>query len=260
MSNTIIKMFSAIILAFVVFINSIGNFIGVGDIIPTQPEEETTTVVDVTEFDEEAAAEFLSFFNAETAKIANSGSYTLEREAEYTKPIDVGSATGVLNGIIGAIDENSDLNSVVGYFLGIGTIICEIPEESVKDDYKLKASTLRATDLTSFSEDNGVYTFTIADATNPKKNGTTPFSNFTNDFVTHEEVVNNIASFTSAIEVKETNAEYKNITVEVAVEEGKITSIGYSYDFDAEIELKAVVSINGTGAIKTVCSYSEIEY
>ncbi len=43
--NSIIKFFSAMILAFVVFINSIGNFFGIGDLIPTQPEEPTTTSV-----------------------------------------------------------------------------------------------------------------------------------------------------------------------------------------------------------------------
>lgn len=260
MSNTIIKAFSAIILAFVVFINSIGNFIGVGDIIPTQPEEESTTAVEIIEFDEEAAAEFLAFFNAETAKIANGGSYTLERKAEYTKSIDVGAATGLLNGIIGAIDENSNLDSVVGDFLGIGTTKRDIPEDAVQDDYRLKATALSVEGLTSFSENNGVYTFTIANATNPKKDGTTPFSNFTSDFVTHEEVVDGIESFTSAITVTGSKAEYKNITVKVTVAEEKITSVDYSYDFDAEISLKAGVKINGTGSIKTTCEYSEIKY
>lgn len=58
MSPTFCKGLSAFILAFVVFINSFGNFIGIGDIIPTQPEEttvtettlpeETTTVVETT--------------------------------------------------------------------------------------------------------------------------------------------------------------------------------------------------------------------
>lgn len=43
--DSIIKFFSASILAFVVFINSIGNFFGIGDLIPTQPEVPPTTAV-----------------------------------------------------------------------------------------------------------------------------------------------------------------------------------------------------------------------
>ena len=55
--DSIIKIFSAAILAFVVFINSIGNFLGIGDLIPTQPDETTTAVIieesttDITEVD-----------------------------------------------------------------------------------------------------------------------------------------------------------------------------------------------------------------
>ena len=43
--DSVIKFFSAMILAFVVFINSIGNFFGIGDLIPTQPEVPPTTAV-----------------------------------------------------------------------------------------------------------------------------------------------------------------------------------------------------------------------
>lgn len=46
--NSIIKFFSSAILAFVVFINSIGNFLGIGDLIPTQPEETTTAAFEET--------------------------------------------------------------------------------------------------------------------------------------------------------------------------------------------------------------------
>ncbi|MBQ7121167.1 MAG: hypothetical protein IJO03_02775 [Clostridia bacterium] len=261
MSNTIIKFISAIILAFTILINGIGNFIGVGDIIPTQPEEEITTNVETTEYDAQAAAEFLAFFNAETAKIADNGSYSLERNAFYTKPIDVGGATDILNSIIQAIDENSNLDTVVGGFLGIGVKEGSIPGYFNNQDYMIKSTSLSAADLVAFSEENGIYSFTIANTSNPKKNKVSPLSNFTDDFVTHEEVVDGIAELTAAITVKETNAEYKNINVEVVVENGKIAAISYSYDFDAEISLKAaVVAINGTGSIKTETTYSDIAY
>ncbi len=262
MSNTLIKFISTIILAFTILINGIGNFIGVGDIIPTEPAEEnttSTTVVETTENDE-GAAEFLAFFNAETAKIAESGSYALTRECSYVKPIDVGGATNVLNGIIGAIDDNSNLDSVVGDFLGIGVTKSYVPEDDVDSNYKLKATTLKEEDLVSFTADNGTYTFTLANASNPKKTGATSFSRLTNDFITHEEVVDGIAGFTTAVKVNETTVNYKNIKVTVKVADGKITDISYSYDFDATIELKAVVTINGTGAAKTAVSYTNIKY
>ena len=219
-------------------------------------EEATETPVEDKEM---TKAEFVAFLNAETAKAAK-GTYNFNRNCEYTDPIDVGSATGVLNKIIQAIDENSDLNSVVGGFLGIGTKKGTYPKDGLDENYKLKATKLTEADLQNFSYANGVYTFTLANATNPKKTNATPISRFTNDFITHEEVVDGIAGFTTAITVNETNVNYKNIKVSVAVAEGKISEITYSYDFDATLNLKAVVTINGDGAAKTKATYSNFKY
>ena len=137
-------------------------------------------------------AEFVAFLNAETAKAAK-GSYNYNRDCSYTSPIDVGGATDILNGIIKAIDENSSLDTVVGDFLGIGVKKGTMPKDGLKDDYQIKATKLTEADLGNFKAANGVYTFTLADATNPKKTNATPFSRFTNDFITHEEVVDGIA-------------------------------------------------------------------
>lgn len=210
---------------------------------------ETTAAADK----EMTKAEFVAFLNAETAKAAK-GKYSYKRVCEYTDPIDVGGATDILNSIISAIDKNSNLDTVVGGFLGIGTIT------EAKDDYALKATTLKEADLTSFSYANGVYTFTLANANNPKKTGATSLSRFTNDFITHEEVVDGVAEFTTAITVNETNVDYKDIKVQVTVEGGKITNITYSYAFAATLKLKAVVTINGDGAAKLTATYSNIKY
>ena len=219
-----------------------------------------TTAAPVAPAGDMTKAEFVKFINAETAKIAKSGSYALTRNCDYTKPIDVGGATGALNKIIQAIDENSDLNSVVGGFLGIGITKGNIPKDDIKGDYKIKATALTEADLGSFAANNGTYTFTLANASNPKNTGATPISRFTNDFMTHEEVVDGIAGFTTAITVNSTNVNYKNIKVTVKVADGKITDISYSYDFDAVLELKAVIKITGTGAAKTTGTYANIKY
>ena len=205
-------------------------------------------------------AEFVAFINAETAKIAKSGSYSLTRDCQYVDPIDVGGATSVLNKIIQAIDKNSDLNSVVGGFLGIGVTKGNIPKDDVSKDYKIKATTLTEADLGNFTAKDGVYTFTLAKATNPKKTGATPLSRFTNDFMTHEEVVDGIAGFTTAITVNSTTVNYENIKVTVKVVDGKIAEMKYSYDFDAVLELKAVVKITGTGSATTKGTYANIKY
>jgi len=103
-------------------------------------------------------------------------------------------------------------------------------KDDLKDDYKIHSTSVKASDLGSFKASNGVYIFTLANATDPKKTGETPLSRFTIDFVTREEVVSNIAEFISVIKVKGTKSEYKNIMVMVVVKDDKITEIKYSYD------------------------------
>ncbi len=230
-------------------------------------EDTTAAVEDTTLAEGETAApaadmtkaEFVAFLNAETAKAAK-GSYSYNRDCSYTSPVDVGGATGILNGIISAIDENSSLDTVVGDFLGIGVKKGTMPKDGLKEDYQIKATKLTEADLGNFTAKDGVYTFTLADATNPKKTNATPISKFTNDFITHEEVVEGIAGFTTAITVNDTTVNYKNIKVTVTVEDGKITNIKYSYAFDAVLVLKAGIKITGNGAAVTKAEFSNIKY
>ena len=222
----------------------------------TSEEASSEAAADV----EMTKAEFVAFINAETAKAAK-GSYNYNRDCSYTSPIDVGGATDTLNSIIKGIDENSSLDTVVGDFLGIGVKKGAMPKDGLKEDYQIKATKLTEADIQNFKVENGVYSFTLANATDPKKTNATPLSRFTNDFITHEEVVEGIAGFTSAIKVNSTTVNYKNIKVTVKVEGGKITNMTYSYAFDAVLSLKAlVVNINGNGAAVTKAEFSNIKY
>ncbi len=233
----------------------------------TTAADETTAPEAITEGDTTVAsadmtrAEFADFLNAETAKIAKSGSYDLVRRCSYTRAVDIGGATDPINAIIKAIDENSSIDSVIGIFLGMGTTQGKIPKDDIKGDYRIKASSVRESDLGSFTASNGVYTFTLAKVSDPKKTNATPFARFTNDFVTQEEVEASIAEFTSAIKVKETAVNYWNIKVTVTVKDGKIAEMKYSYDFDAMLAVSvAFITVPGDGAAVNNTTYSNIRY
>ncbi len=233
----------------------------------TTATDETTAPEATTEGDTTVAsadmtkAEFAAFLNTETAKIAKSGSYDLVRKCSYTRAVDIGGATDPINAIIKAIDENSSIDSVIGIFLGMGTTQGKIPKDDIKGDYKIKASSVRESDLGSFTASNGVYTFTLAKVSDPKKTNATPFARFTNDFVTQEEVEASIAEFTSAIKVKETAVNYWNIKVTVTVKDGKIAEMKYSYDFDAMLAVSvAFITVPGDGAAVNNTTYSNIRY
>ncbi len=207
-------------------------------------------------------AEFVAFINAETAKAAK-GKYDYNRNCSYTDPVDVGGATDTLNSLIGSLsDGKEDINSVVGGFLGIGTKKGSVPKDDPKSNYKLKATKLTEADIQNFSYADGVYSFTLANAKDPQKDNKTPISRFTNDFITHQEVVDGVAEAAgSAIKVTSTTVNYENIKVSVTVAGGKITNIKYSYAFDAVLNLKlAVIKVEGTGAAVTKAEFSNIAY
>ncbi|MBO5859853.1 MAG: hypothetical protein J6R20_08790 [Clostridia bacterium] len=212
---------------------------------------------------EMTAAQFAAFLNAETAK-AVKGSYKFNRTCSYVNPIDVGNMTDALNKVIKMVDKNSDLSSVVGGFLGIGTKTGTFPKDTPDDDYQIKASKVTEADLADFKYDaaTGTYSFTIANANNPKKTNATALSRFTNDFITHEEVDAGIKDTAgSLITLKETNVKYTNIKVTVKVVDNKIAEIAYQYDFAATLSLKILVgNVNGSGSAKTTGKFTEIAY
>ncbi len=230
--------------------------------VATEAPVADTTAVETTAANAEMTkAEFVAFLNAETAKAAK-GSYNYNRTCSYTDPIDVGNSTDALNSVIRMVDKNSDLSSVVGGFLGIGTKKGSFPKEQPDDDYKLKATNLKEADLGSFKVENGVYSFTLANAANPKKTGATPLHRFTNDFITHEEVDSSIQETAgSLIKLNSTDVDYTNIKVKVKVVDGKIAEINYQYDFAATLQVKILVgNVNGDGAAKTTGAFTNIKY
>ena len=166
--------------------------------------------------------------NATKAAVDAKAGYDWERHCTVEN-IDVGSATSVLNKIIQGVDSNSDLNSVVGGFLGRGDKKETCPKgmtldtiDVKKDDgtteklyhgssYTLKATNLQPNDIQNLSVNGDTYEFTLADSSNPDRSGNTALSRFTNDIVVLDEVNTEIKNFVSVVTVTGLNANYKNI-------------------------------------------------
>ena len=216
------------------------------------------------------AEEAAKAINAATAAAATAG-YEWKRTSEYTKPVDVGSATDVLNKVIQGVDSNANVDSVVGGFIGIGKKEAKI--EKGKDaaecigyhgeSYKLKATSLKASDLKDLTVSDGTYTFKLADVNTPKKDGSNSLNRLTDDIVIQEEVSQEIKDQVgSAVTVTSLVGTYSNINVKVVIADGKLTEMTYSYDADvSELGLKvAVVSVKGTGAMHTEASYTNFVY
>ena len=216
--------------------------------------------------DAAAAAEAI---NAATAKAVAAG-YHWTRTAEYTEPVDVGNATSALNKIIQGIDSESDLNSVVGGFIGIGDKDMDIAKggsaaEQIDyhgENYALQATSLQAGDLKNLKVDGNTYTFEVESASSPQQDKSTAMSRLTNDILTQDQVSTEIKNFVSAANVNSAAIEYSNIKATVVIEDGNLKEFKYSYDgkvTDLNIKI-AIVSVNGKGAMHVEGAYTNFVY
>ena len=215
--------------------------------------------------------------NATKAAVDAKAGYDWERHCTVDN-IDVGSATSVLNKIIQGVKSDADLNSVVGGFLGSGDKKETCPKgmtldtiDVKKDDgtteklyhgsnYTLKATNLQPNDIQNLSVNGDTYEFTLADSSNPDRSGNTALSRFTNDIVVLDEVNTEIKKFVSVVNVTSLNANYKNIKVKAVITDGKLQSLEYSFKANAELQLKAGLSITGTGNLEANAKYSNFVY
>ena len=95
---------------------------------------------------------------------------------------------------------------------------------------------------------------------NPDRSGNTALSRFTNDIVVLDEVNTEIKNFVSVVSVTSLNANYKNIKVKAVITDGKLQSLEYSFNANAELQLKAGLSITGTGNLDANAKYSNFVY
>ena len=216
--------------------------------------------------DAAAAAEAI---NAATAKAVAAG-YHWTRSAQYTQPVDVGSATSGLNTLIKSIDPEASLDSVVGGFIGIGDKEMDIEKggsaaEQIEyhgENYALQATALQASDLKNLKVDGNTYTFEVENATSPQTDKSTAMSRLTNDILTQSMVDSEIKNFISAAKINSATIEYTNIKATVVIEDGNLKEFKYSYDGNvAELNIKvAFISVNGKGAMHVDGAYTNFVY
>lgn len=216
--------------------------------------------------DAAAAAEAI---NAATAKAVAAG-YHWTRSAQYTQPVDVGSATSGLNTIIKGIDPEASLDSVVGGFIGIGDKEMDIEKggsaaEQIDyhgENYALQATALQASDLKNLKVDGNTYTFEVENATSPQTDKSTAMSRLTNDILTQSMVDSEIKNFISAAKINSATIEYTNIKATVVIEDGNLKEFKYSYDGNvAELNIKvSFISVSGKGAMHVDGAYTNFVY
>ena len=211
-----------------------------------------------TQFSKANAHEMFNKWTAAAAK----GSYKFARVCAYTPDgaIDVGGATDTLNRIIKMVDKNASLDSVVGGFLGIGNRDGEVKNgqipEGMNKQYALKAMQLTAADIKAAANTGNKYQVQLNACSNPQKDNSNALSRATNDFFTHQEVVDGISSLTTLITVSSTDVQYSSILLTAVVDGDTLKSLEISYTFAAQMNLKAGISIAGKGKATNKITYT----
>ncbi len=223
-------------------------------------------------------ADAIKLLNDATA-VAAKGAYDWNRTCEYEKTdgkdlvvTALGrDATSTLDGIIHKVDEKASLGGVVGGFLGIGPkdgkvkggkFVADENGNTPDEKYLLKAMSLDEASVKDFVQEADVYKFQLNACDNPQKDGGNALHRATNDFITHDEVKTAIADglgkFASLLTLEKSQVAFSNITVIATIKGGKLTNLELTYDFAANLDLKAGLSINGNGKAKTKIVYSNI--
>lgn len=215
-------------------------------------------------------ADAVKALNDATAKAASAG-YDWTRNAYYTKAIDVGNATAILNGAISRIAKGQTIDSVVGNFLDIkdkpmtatkakGDPASTLPEDMKKEKFLLQAMTVTEGDVMQFKVSGNSYVFQLNNCNNPDKgNDNNPLNHATKDFVTQDEVVTGLKDAAKGIiSLKSMDVDYTKILVKATIENGSLKKLEISYSMNVKkLELNLAT---GTGAGNIEMAYSNFVY
>lgn len=250
--------------------------------------EDDSTVKEGETFKDENGKDSVALSKAEAVKLLNDATaqavkagYDWSRKCYYTDDgalnvkLKTGmDATSFLNNAISSFSD-SDLNKVVGNFLDItgkddpkaakkakGS---NAAPEGMKDKFLLKATTLTEGDIAKYqpaTKDN-IYKFQINTCANPQKDGGNALHHFTDDFVTGDQVKNDVKEATKgAIKIESVDVQYSEIVVVAEIKDGKLISLSLSYLMDVKsLNLKALgMSIIGTGKGRVEETYKNFVY
>ena len=219
-------------------------------------------------------ADVAKLLNEVSAKAAK-GNYKWARKCWYTSPLDVGSATDTLNGVIQRVDPNANLDSVVGGFLGISGKETDpawegdvkngqLPSEGRMNDakYLFKGFSLTEADIKAMQVNGNTYMEQLNACKSPQKDNGNALHHVTNDFITKDEVSKGVAdglgSLGNLVTINSLDVDFTSILVTAVVENNTLKSAKISYTMTVNsLKLKALVAnIDGKGAGKMECTYT----
>lgn len=225
-------------------------------------------------------ADAIKLINDATSKAANvKAGYTWSKQSAYTGDGLVLNVPGFVvsgvNAILGKLDTPTSIDNVVGNFIGIGELKGAVTKGTKAGKYTSKDGDFKETeylvgaqlteaDVTKFEKNGDKVTLHLSACTEPIRDKKSSISRLTNDFMTKGDVVEALASqndVPATLDEGKSSVSYNVIVVEGTIKDGKIVSLKYSYDWEANVTIKvSALGISGTGTANTTINYTNFVY
>ena len=221
---------------------------------PTTTAKATTTQKAVTA--PTSKADIVKLYNEATVAASNS-------KPGYQKS----TVTTLSNVEMGALSKISAVRGAVGDFLGEGSS-SETVSKGKFDGKSLVKSTLKTADVKSatckLSDDGKYYVvkITLANETNPKKNGSA-LGKVTKDFKDVDEIKSGLADVGASVESMTVSTTSVVINAKIGVENKRFSSLDHTINMKANlngVKYSIVRGVNASANMETKVSYSDFKY
>lgn len=201
-------------------------------------------------------ADIVKLYNEATVAASNS-------KPGYQKS----TVTTLSNVEMGALSKISAVRGAVGDFLGEGSS-SETVSKGKFDGKSLVKSTLKTADVKSatckLSDDGKYYVvkITLANETNPKKNGSA-LGKVTKDFKDVDEIKSGLADVGASVESMTVSTTSVVINAKIGVENKRFSSLDHTINMKANlngVKYSIVRGVNASANMETKVSYSDFKY
>ena len=225
------------------------------------PKKTTTTTTTTEESTTEKTYPVLAESKADMVRVVNSltasaskGNYKLTRVCYAKKEF---GNNDTLNGIIQNVNPKATFNSAFNDYLGVGTTTATVKNgkatTNIREEYLLKAMSITEGDVRNWRQKDNKITVNIVGEYTPAT-----YTKITNDYISHSTFMDFFNGYTSEYPLEGVRTYYELATLELTIDDGKLTSLKINCCVYADLEIPCSNELSGVYITET--TYSDIVY
>ena len=236
--------------------------------ITTEKDTETTSVKSTEEVTKkesttektylvlaESKADMISLVNNLTTK-ASQGNYKLTRVC-YVEDEFAASDVKALDKIVQNVNPNTTFNSAINKHLNVGTTKASVQNgkatTEIKKEYLLKSMCITVDDVKNWHQYENKIVINLVSS-----HSATGVMHITNDYITPASIRTFFSKYSTDYEMNSAFMGYGPTSLELTIDDGKLTSLKISLSVTADVELSPYNQMEGTYVTET--TYSNFVY